>query len=413
MVLKAVRVYIVVILFALLLGACSDDAITFNDENLENAVLDELRINEELTESGVETVTELDLSGENIESLNGIDALYNLEVLDVSNNNIDDISFIMELDSLEEFIIVANPLLEDREQSELLDQLSEQGVNVIETQQLGDPDGPGGFLWQVESEDTTVYLLGTIHAGTRDFYPLHESIETAYDEADVVVPEIDLNDLNMYDMQQTQQELGMYEEGTTIEDYVTDEVYEQLDEVISDLGMDLEMVNRYKPWLLSSLVQSLRLQQLGYLHGVDEYFLNQAAIDGKEVEALETFESQLEVLASPSEEYQMAMLEDSLVSLEQFDQEMSEMFELYKAGDPEDLVDYLFDEDATVSDDEEAFMEELNDNRNYNMAEQIDEFLQSNDGRTYFVIVGAAHLIIEPHIVSILEEEGYTVDHIH
>ncbi|WP_017185030.1 TraB/GumN family protein [Alkalibacillus haloalkaliphilus] len=409
---KMIKVYILIILFVLL-GACSDDTVTFNDENLENAVLDELRINEELTERGVETVTDLDLSGENIDSLSGIEALYNLEVLDVSNNNIEDVSVLLELNSLEEVTIAANPVIDDSEQSELLGELSEQGITVIETQQLGDPDGPGGFLWQVENEETTVYLLGTIHAGTRDFYPLHESIETAYYEADVVVPEINLNDLNMYDMQQTQQELGMYEEGTTIEDHVSSEVYEQLDEIISDLGMDIEMVESYKPWLLSSLIQSLRLQQLGYLHGVDEYFLNQAVIDGKEVEALETFESQFEVLASPSEEYQMAMLEDSLVSLDQFDEEMTNMFELYKAGDPDDLVEYLFDEDATVTEEEEAYMEELNDNRNYNMAEQIDEYLTTNDGMTYFVIVGAAHLTIEPHIVSILEEEGYTVEHIH
>ncbi|GEN44597.1 TraB/GumN family protein [Alkalibacillus haloalkaliphilus] len=410
---KTNKVYILFILLALLLGACSDDTITFNDENLENAVLDELRINEELTESGVETVTSLDLSGENIDSLSGIEALYNLEVLDVSNNNIEDVSVLLELNSLEEVTIAANPVIEDREQSELLDELSEQGTVVIESQQLGDPDGPGGFLWQVENEETTVYLLGTIHAGTRDFYPLHESIETAYYEADVVVPEIDLNDLNMYEMQQIQQELGMYEEGETIEDHVSNEMYEQLDETISDLGMSIEMVESYKPWLLSSLIQSLRLQQLGYLHGVDEYFLNQAAIDGKEVEALETFESQFEVLASPSEEYQMTMLEQSLVSLDQFDEEITTMFELYKAGDADDLIGYLFDEDATVTEEEEAYMEELNDNRNYNMAEQIDEYLTTNDGKTYFVIVGAAHLIIEPHIVSILEEEGYSVNHIH
>ncbi|MDV2581520.1 TraB/GumN family protein [Alkalibacillus haloalkaliphilus] len=410
---KTNKVYILFILLALLLGACSDDTITFNDENLENAVLDELRINEELTESGVETVTSLDLSGENIDSLSGIEALYNLEVLDVSNNNIEDVSVLLDLNSLEEVTIAANPVIEDREQSELLDELSEQGTVVIESKQLGDPDGPGGFLWQVENEETTVYLLGTIHAGTRDFYPLHESIETAYYEADVIVPEIDLNDLNMYEMQQIQQELGMYEEGETIEDHVSNEMYEQLDETISDLGMSIEMVESYKPWLLSSLIQSLRLQQLGYLHGVDEYFLNQAAIDGKEVEALETFESQFEVLASPSEEYQMTMLEQSLVSLDQFDEEITTMFELYKSGDADELIGYLFDEDATVTEEEEAYMEELNDNRNYNMAEQIDEYLTTNDGKTYFVIVGAAHLIIEPHIVSILEEEGYSVDHIH
>src|SRR5690625_1478137 len=49
--------------------------------------------------------------------------------------------------------------------------------------------GQGGFLWRVDNEDTTVYLQGTIHIGPQSFYPFNDAIESAYEEADVVVPE--------------------------------------------------------------------------------------------------------------------------------------------------------------------------------------------------------------------------------
>ena len=66
-----------------------------------------------------------------------------------------------------------------------------------------------------------------------------------------------------------------------------------------------------------------------------------------------------------------------------------------------------------MSVEEEAYMEALNDNRNYGMAEEITKFLESGEDQTYFVIVGSLHLILEPHVISILEEEGYEVEHIH
>lgn len=47
------------------------------------------------------------------------------------------------------------------------------------------------------------------------------------------------------------------------------------------------------------------------------------------------------------------------------------------------------------------------------MAEEITKFLESGEDQTYFVIVGSLHLILEPHVISILEEEGYEVEHIH
>ncbi|GAA0464338.1 TraB/GumN family protein [Alkalibacillus silvisoli] len=411
---KHFKWYFTILIFSVLLSACSSDpTITFSDENLENAVLEELRLDEEIEYSDVEEVTELNLSNEGVEDLQGIEAFDGLEVLILTENEISDLSLVMDLQALEEITVIDNPLLEDNQQRSMLDELSEQGVTVIDEQQIGDPNGPGGFLWQVEHEGTTVYLQGTIHAGTTDFYPLHEKIETAYYEADVIVPEIDLNDVNMYEMQQTQQELGMYQDGTTIDEHISDELYEELEATIEELGMDMEMFASFKPWLLSSLIQSLRIQELGYLHGVDDYFLNQAVLDDKEVIALETVESQLDVLASPPEEYQITMLEDSIVNLDSFDEELTRMFELYKEGNQEELMDYLFDESVEPSEGEEAFMEALNDDRNYDMASQIDEFLQSGDEKTYFVIVGTAHLIVEPHIVSILEDEGYDVEHIH
>ena len=66
-----------------------------------------------------------------------------------------------------------------------------------------------------------------------------------------------------------------------------------------------------------------------------------------------------------------------------------------------------------MNEEDKAFMEALNDKRNIGMANKIKEFLEDDNGKTYFVIVGSLHYILEPHIISLLEEDGYEVKHIY
>ena len=46
--------------------------------------------------------------------------------------------------------------------------------------------------------------------------------------------------------------------------------------------------------------------------------------------------------------------------------------------------------------------------RNRTMAQKIEEFLKTKE--TYFVIVGAGHLVGEKGIVGILKKRGYRVE---
>ncbi|WP_249671434.1 TraB/GumN family protein, partial [Bacillus thuringiensis] len=46
--------------------------------------------------------------------------------------------------------------------------------------------GSKGVAWVVEDEDTTVYLLGSIHLGTPDLYPFFKKLVTALNESDAL-----------------------------------------------------------------------------------------------------------------------------------------------------------------------------------------------------------------------------------
>ncbi|MFC0014014.1 MULTISPECIES: TraB/GumN family protein [Allobacillus] len=396
---------------SLTLVACqSETEVDFPDQQLEEAIRAELdQTEDELYLSDVRDLKSLNLSGEAIENLEGIEALESIEEINLTDNEITNIDPLTTLPELREVKLTGNPL-----EDEAITTLEESGVAVVfEAEQVGLPDGPGGFLWKVENGDTTVYLQGTVHLGEPDLFPMHEKIEQAYVESDVVVPEIDLFNLDMAEMNQLQMELGTFQDGTTLEDHLPEDTYGEVKAFFEGKGFPMAVIDTYKPWLVSTMVSQLMVQELGFTEGVDMYFLSKAKADDKEVIALETARDQLGIFADLSMDYQVQLLEESLIDIDTYEKDLRQLIDIYKTGNVDELLDVLFETDAAMSVEEEAYMEALNDNRNYGMAEEITKFLESGEEKTYFVIVGSLHLILEPHVVSILEDEGYEVEHIH
>jgi len=408
------------IFLAIVLVACQKgEVLTFSDVNLETAIREEIeKQNGTLYKGDLKEILSLDLKDKGIKSLDGIEALSNIKILSLENNEITDFAVLKKLEHLEEVVVTGNPFDKDEKQIAILKELADKGIIVVpdinkKEAIVGSPEGPGGFLWKVVNGNTTVYLQGTIHFGVDELYPLNEKIESAYRQADIIMPEIDLMNLNLGEIQRLYMELGMYEDGSVISDHIPKETYSKLEKVFKDFGLPLQIFEMYKPWFLSSTIESLMIEKLGYIEGVDEYFLSRAEEDGKEIIALETVEEQLRIFAESSPEYQLEMLEAVLIDLKEYKAGLKKLIELYMEGNEDELVAYLSEDIEGATEEELAFLKRLNEDRNYGMAEEIIEVLNENSGKTYFVIVGTAHYILDPSIISILEEEGFIVERVH
>lgn len=411
------RIYLNLFLFliaVITIGCQAEESIQFEDAKLEQAIREELsKTNEKLTVSDIKNVKELDLSGHGITSLGGIEHFEALEVLSIADNDIRDFSILKKLHSLEEVNVTGNPNANQSEQLAILEELRAQGIIVIGPQKtvVGRPDGPGGFLWKVENENTTVYLQGTIHVGKEELFPLNEKIEQAYLEADVVSPEIDIVGFDLIEMQSIMMSMGTYQDGTTIKDHISDALYKKLEQKLSEFGMPIHLIENYQPWLMAQTVESLLSLESDFIEGVDEYFLTRAHDDGKEIIPLEHPEDQFAIFANLSEEYQVEMLEASLdLTVEEYSEQIEALLDVYMEGNQEKLLEIAMEDNRTATEEDEAFMRALNDDRNDGMADKIIGFLEKGEDKTYFVMVGALHLVLEPNIISILEEKGYTVE---
>ncbi|MDM8098571.1 MULTISPECIES: TraB/GumN family protein [Oceanobacillus] len=287
----------------------------------------------------------------------------------------------------------------------------EAGADEAEKEEAESGEGKGGFLWKVESGDTEMYLQGTIHLGTDDFYPLDPAIEEAFDSADVVLPEFNL--LEEMPAQEEVLEYAMLEEGTTLEDELSDETYEELASIFEENGLDLETMNEFQPWFVEMMLLEFTTMSsdVDSQEAVDLYFLEKATEDEKEIISLESAEEQFEVLSGYSMETQIQTLELAIDGYEEAPEEMEELAEAWLEGDIEAM--------ETMSDDygeagiNAEYMEELNDNRNIDMANSLDDILQEDSGQVYFVFVGTAHFTVEPSIITELEDKGYEVEHVY
>jgi len=265
------------------------------------------------------------------------------------------------------------------------------------------------FLWKVQSNRSTVYLLGSIHFLKEDVYPLNQAIEKAYESADKLVVEANIDDLGNLDLRMLA-DRAFYKADDNVEKHVSPETYRLITKESKALGMQIELLRMQKPWMLALSFQAMELVRLGYSpqHGVDYYFLSRAQ-GTKNILELESLEEQLRLLSGFSDREQEQFLLYTLKTLSSVDSQVGSMVRAWTSGDAQAMESILSDAvppDASLA----PIVKKLFDERNDKMTSRIERYLNSNG--TYFVIVGAGHLVGKKGIIELLKGKGYAVEHL-
>ena len=147
------------------------------------------------------------------------------------------------------------------------------------------------FLWKVtpRAGKNVAYLLGSIHAGSRDFYPLPDEIEDAFDECQVLAVEVDLAAQDQEALQQLVTDKGVYGGNDTLARHLPRATYEAVEKYSGALGLPASLVDRLRPWAVNVLITMLEAQKAGLKPelGIDQHFLNAAKLGvGKDKKAV-------------------------------------------------------------------------------------------------------------------------------
>lgn len=266
--------------------------------------------------------------------------------------------------------------------------------------------GARGFLWQVEHDGNTVYLVGSMHVADDSFYPLRAEFEEAFAEADYLGVEIDLTKAEDEQQQRLMLEKGMYTDGTTLKDHISADTYAKLGEALEKFGLEPNALDIFKPWVAEVMISNLQMTVSGYdaTAGIDLYFSQKAIERNIPILELESYESQLGMLSGFSLELQEKNLNTILDHFELLDQEIHQMAEMWKTGNEEQLLELT----GSMEEEPEYHQAMLVD-RNIEMAEKIDGYLKNGNNEEYFIVVGAAHYLGDYGIIKLLEDKGYTV----
>jgi uncharacterized protein YbaP (TraB family) len=266
------------------------------------------------------------------------------------------------------------------------------------------------FFWQLKSDRATVYLMGSIHFADKSFYPLRKEIEAAFKKSETLVVELDINKIDHNAYNRLLVEKGIYKDGSTIKDVISEKTWLQLEQRLAQLNISYEDIKSYKPGILVLTLTAMQVMQMGFDPGlgIDAYFLNKAAPDvsAKKIIELETLQQQVNLFLDVSNGE--LLLRESLYSLDESESMMGEMVRYWKAGDENKMNTFLFEDVLT---DYPAFSEIYDSmiyQRNQQMVVKINDMLKQQGN--YFVVVGSGHLIGEQGIVNALREKGYEVE---
>jgi len=216
---------------------------------------------------------------------------------------------------------------------------------------------------------------------------------------------------------------SMYQDGTNLEDVLSQETYEKLLKVLNQYGIQSEAISTYKPWRLANdlsvmlATNSEDTQQSAQAAGlgIDVYFLLNAFLSQKPIAELEGIKYQADLFDGLSVEFQEEYLEAILDSILEPQEEegntsadlLDEWVNLWIKGDIEGFTSsYTQSIDGT----ENELTNMLFGKRDLDMSENIRKMLDSEEKGTYFVVVGAGHLVTENSIVHRLIEMGYEVE---
>lgn len=272
--------------------------------------------------------------------------------------------------------------------------------------QCSNPDG--SLLWEVkgpalERNGGSLYLFGSIHVGKPEFYPLPPRLEALVQGADALVFEVNPEVVAEPRIAMQLQLRGMLPAGQTLDQLVPPATLTELERVLASLGLPLRNFANYKPWMLAVLLANVQVTQLGFnpQWGLESYLL-QRRRPGTPILELESWEQQLDMLESIDP---ALFLDYSLEEFEAGADLLDDLIAGWLCGDREALVDTLL---STSLSQDDGFYEAMFVNRNRVMAEGISRLANAGD-QDWLVVVGAAHLLGEDSVVSLLQDEGFRV----
>lgn len=261
-----------------------------------------------------------------------------------------------------------------------------------------------GLLWEVKASQnsTPVYLYGSIHLGTQEFFPLATAIENAFQQASDLVVEADISN---EENNKAIIPILSYTPPDNLENHLKPATWDAFRSLIN---IGVEDTKKLRPALLSSAFTVAAANQAGFFseYGIDHYFLDRVKKgEKKRIIELEGIIFQGKLLANLTDEEGDELLAQTIAELKtgRIVQEVIELANAWRQGDEKALVN-IFNETANKDAGSKKLLKLLVNDRNVSMADKIQQL--AHQETKAFVVIGAGHLVGTDSVVDLLQKKG-------
>jgi len=286
--------------------------------------------------------------------------------------------------------------------ADLESKLTNADCRVIE-ETTSEPNSVAKFsnavLWKVSNAGKPPsYVFGTIHVSDPRITNLPDPVKSALNNSDTFVMEA----LPTPEEALALSQMMFYADGTTLKDYLDDELFQRIAKVLSIFQLPIEAAAVMKPWA-AFLIMNYPADNMMPL---DLKLLEIATSQGARTMGLETLSEQGAIFSEMALNKQLRLLLDTVCNYDLVNQAIEEMKELYLKRD----LNGLLNASAQHPHADEPVYKELNKklltDRNKIMIDRMQSVLQEGGA---FIAIGALHLPGNDGVIAGLSQQGYKI----
>jgi uncharacterized protein YbaP (TraB family) len=273
---------------------------------------------------------------------------------------------------------------------------------------------PKCCVWRVTNAKAPFYLVGSIHALSKNDYPLAAPYEIALRDSKRFLFEFDPT--RHVEFERKFEAAGKYPRGQDIRSKIQPDLLAWLRQNILTVKADNRRGKReqvdtfdgefcYKPWWIAQhLVGPATYTKSSLSHGLDNYFVDRATRERKEIAGLESVDEHVAVMGKLSDRDSEFILRDALDQPANGEKEFSKMHKAWRKGD----TTALWAGDTRLRTKAPWIAARFVDERNIKWVPRIEAELKS--GKPTAIVAGALHFAGPNSVITLLEKCGYRIE---
>ncbi|WBU54326.1 TraB/GumN family protein [Paracoccus sp. SCSIO 75233] len=282
-----------------------------------------------------------------------------------------------------------------------------------------------GLIWQAAKGDALVTMVGTYHFDHPKHAKTIATLSPLIAEAGALLVEMGPQEqAQMQSAMNTDPSLMLDLDGPTLPERLTEEQWQDLSAAMEERGIPAVMIAKMRPWYAATMLglapcMIRGMAASGEMTGLDWQLMDVATGEGTKIRALEPWDTVLKLFDGLSAEEQIDMILYSLPAADYADDYAVTLADAYADEDVWKIwefgrldaylnsglsraeVDRLTDEAQAI----------LMDNRNESWIGPLTDAAEAaaTEGKAVVAAFGALHLPGENGVLSLLEQQGWTI----